>query len=403
MATGIIRGQDVTDSQLLDRFLTARDEAAFTSIVQRHGPMVMGVCQRVLRDLDEAEDVFQATFLVLARKAGSISKPDLLGNWLYGVAHRTSLEARSKAMRRRAIERRVMDAPPIEPTPEVVWQELREVLDEEVSRLPDKFRAPFVLCYLEGRTNDEAASHLGCPKGTVLSRLATARERLRARLTRRGIVLSTGLLAMLLTDKATAAVSSSLTISTINASVKLAAGQTLTGVVSGKVAALTEGVLKAMYVTKLKVGVASALAVVLLGLGTVMLAQTANQGQENANADRELIQGTWNLVSGKDGGELAQKIEGSKMVITQQTLVLTLPDGKKLEWTYQMDPSRQPKWIDVTDTKANRTMMGLYSLKANELKIVLDEGGETGRPTDFVSEQNPPNDLLFVLKREPKK
>src|SRR5262249_31616689 len=144
----------------------------------------------------DAEDAFQATFLILVRKAGSLGRPELLGNWLYGVAYRTAARARAEATRRRFREVPLIDRdlPAKESTPDGVWRDLRPVLDEEINRLPDKYRAPFVLCYLEGKTNEEAARQLGCPLGTVLSRLARARERLRLRLTSRGLTLSVGLL-----------------------------------------------------------------------------------------------------------------------------------------------------------------------------------------------------------------
>jgi RNA polymerase sigma factor (sigma-70 family) len=398
-----LRGPDVTDGQLLKDFIAENDESAFTALVKRHGPMVMGLCRRVLGESADAEDAFQATFMVLARKAASVGRPDLLGNWLYGVAYRTALEARSKLMRRQAKEKQLVQEPSEEPTPDVVWQEVRDVLDEEVSRLPDKYRVPFVLCYLQGQTNEEAASRLGCPKGTILSRLATARERLRARLIYRGIALSVGSLGLLLTEQASAAVPSSLSASTVQAATNLAAGLPLATVVPGQVAALTEGVLRAMFLSKLKIAAAGIVTVVLLGISAVMLAQ-ANQEKDNPNADRERIQGSWQVVSVKDGGRQPpqKEVEGAKMVIAKDTLVLSLPDGKKLENTYHIDPSRDPKWIDVTDTKTNRTTLGLYRLKGDDLTIVLDEGGERGRSTDFVSEQGSPNDLLIVLKREKK-
>src|SRR5262249_34111246 len=160
-----------TDRQLLQRFASGHDETAFTALVGRHGPMVLGVCRRVLHSIHDAEDAFQATFLVLARKAGSVRQPDALGNWLYGVAYRTALEARTRAAKRRARERELAEEPPVEPGGAIDWSDLRAVLDGEVNRLPDKYRSPFVLCYLEGRTNEEAARLLRCPKGTILSRL----------------------------------------------------------------------------------------------------------------------------------------------------------------------------------------------------------------------------------------
>src|SRR5262245_12621841 len=138
-----------TDGDLLHRFVTQHDEGAFTALVRRHGPMVLGVCRRVLGDAHDAEDAFQATFLVLVRKAGRLARPALLGSWLYGVAHRTALEAKARAARRRAKESQVEPARPEEPTPDVVWADLRPVLDEEVSRLPEKYRSAFVLCHLQ--------------------------------------------------------------------------------------------------------------------------------------------------------------------------------------------------------------------------------------------------------------
>src|SRR5262245_19690150 len=153
MRDGPHGGSDATDADLLDRFVHTRDEEAFTALLRRHGPAVLGVCRRVLSDPADAEDAFQATFLVLLRKAGSIGRPASLAGWLYGVAYRTALEARSRAARRRAKERQAVPPPPGETTPQVVWADLRPVLDEEVSRLPQKYRVAFVLCHVQGRTN----------------------------------------------------------------------------------------------------------------------------------------------------------------------------------------------------------------------------------------------------------
>src|SRR4051794_14651098 len=184
------------DEELLRRFVAHRDDAAFAELVRRHGPVVLGVCRRVLGDAPDADDAFQAAFLVLARKAHRIARPDLLGNWLYGVAYRTALRARAVAARRRAREGRLVDVPAEDRPPAFVWADLRPVLDEEVNRLPDRYRATFVLCHVEGRTMAEAARLLGCPEGTVLSRLAWARGRLRSRLTRRGLAPAAGGLAV---------------------------------------------------------------------------------------------------------------------------------------------------------------------------------------------------------------
>src|SRR5262249_42961899 len=146
-------GGGMTDGQLLECFLTRRDEAAFAALVRRHGPMVLGVCRRMLHNPHDAEDAFQATFPVLGRKAATIARRELLGNWLYGVAYRTALDARAAAARRRVREKQVSEMPePEASASEDVWRDLRPLLDEELSRLPDKYRVPVVLCDLEGRT-----------------------------------------------------------------------------------------------------------------------------------------------------------------------------------------------------------------------------------------------------------
>src|SRR5437879_10110341 len=186
-----IRGLAVTqeaaglaDSILLERFLTRRDEAAFEALVRRHGPMVLGVCRRVLSNPHDAEDAFQATFLVFVRKAASIAKRELLGNWLYGVAYHTARAARSAAARRRAKEAKAM--PRQQPKEDNVWQELQPLLDQELSRLPEKYRVPIVLCDLEEKSRADVARQLGLPEGTLSSRLARGRALLAKRLTRRG-------------------------------------------------------------------------------------------------------------------------------------------------------------------------------------------------------------------------
>src|SRR5438093_2604153 len=218
--------EESRDAQLLKRFAAERDERAFAALVQRHGPMVLGVCRRVLQDAHAAEDAFQATFLVLVRRARSIARPELLGNWLYGVAYRTAVRAKQNAARRSAHERQAAPMLAAEPTEEVAWQELKVVLDEELSRLPEKYRSPLVLCYLEGRTNEEAARQLGCPAGSMSGRLAKGRELLRKRLTRRGLLLSAGLLATLLSPpRVSAAVSLALAGSTVQSAVLFAANK----------------------------------------------------------------------------------------------------------------------------------------------------------------------------------
>src|SRR5256714_1844554 len=198
-------GADLTDGQLLEFFLIRRDEAAMEVLVRRHGPMVWGVCRRVLRDHHDAEYAFQATFLVLVRRAGSIASRELLANWLYGVAHQTALKARATTAKRKGRERQVTDMPEPAVTQQDQWRDLQHVLDEELSRLPDKYRSVIVLCDLEGKTRKEAARQLGVPEGTLAGQLARARVMLAKRLAQRGVGLSGGALAAVLSQKVASA------------------------------------------------------------------------------------------------------------------------------------------------------------------------------------------------------
>jgi RNA polymerase sigma factor (sigma-70 family) len=260
-------GGGLTDGQLIERFLSAREEAAFEALVRRHGPMVFGVCRRVLACAHDAEDAFQATFLVLVRKAAAFAARDTVGNWLYGVAYRTAQKARSAAARRRAKEKH-MARPEALCDEGDLWQEMRPLIDAELSRLPDKYRSPLVLCDLEGQTRKEAAQKLGCPEGTISGRLARARVLLAKRLARHGLALSGGAMAVALTENAASAcLPASLMGTTVHAAALVAAGHGAAGVVSASVAALTEGVLKTMLMNKVKLALSAALAIGLIGTG----------------------------------------------------------------------------------------------------------------------------------------
>jgi RNA polymerase sigma factor (sigma-70 family) len=199
-----------TDRDLLDRFARHGDQQAFAALVRRHGPSVLGVCRRVLRDPHAAEDAFQATFLVLARKAHTIAQPEALGSWLYGVALRVACKARAALTRPSPalLPDPVADAP--DPSAGVASEELRLILDEELCRMPDRDRTLIVLVYLEGRTHDEAARAIGCPLGSMAWRLARARDDLRRRLARRGVGLAVGALLLLASVGRSQAVSESL-------------------------------------------------------------------------------------------------------------------------------------------------------------------------------------------------
>jgi RNA polymerase sigma factor (sigma-70 family) len=255
-----------TDAELLERFVRRRDGAAFEALVRRLGPMVFGVCRRVLGNAADADDAFQATFLVLVRKAATVRPAGKVGNWLYTVAYRTAREARAAAARRRAKEAQV--TPRAEPA-EDAWAELRPVLDRELQGLPEKYRAPLVLCDLEGKTRREAAGLLGCAEGTVASRLARGRALLARRLSRHGPPVVGAAVALWLTREAAAAVPAPLLAATVKAAALAAAGPAAAaGLVPARVAALVEGVTRAMLLARLKT--TAALLAALLGFGAAL-------------------------------------------------------------------------------------------------------------------------------------
>jgi RNA polymerase sigma factor (sigma-70 family) len=255
-----------TDGELLRRYVHAHDELAFDTLLRRHGPMVLGVCRRLLPNGHDVDDAFQATFLVLLRRARSISDGERVGNWLYGVAYRVALRARDQAARRRARQRLLSDMPVEDARDPSAEQEVRALLDEEVMRLPDRYREAVVCCYLQGRTQEEAARVLGWPKGTVATRLNRARELLRRRLVRRGLTLSAGALILTLTPPpAAGAVPPGL----LAATVRLGGASHGGAAVPAGVAALADMALRPLALTYLKTAVAGALvALTVVGGGT---------------------------------------------------------------------------------------------------------------------------------------
>ena len=273
-------GAGLSDARLLERFATARGEAselAFAALVERHGPVVLRACRGVLRDEHEAQDAFQATFLILARKGRTLWVRDSLAPWLHRVACRVAGRARVVAERRRRLERRAAERPPGR-SPGEGCRELAAILHEEVDRLPDRYRGPVVLCDLDGRTYEEAARALGCPQGTVKSRLARGRERLRRRLIRRGLAPSAAILGAGSTvDAAPAAITDALVTTTIEAATLFAHGTKAAGVVPATVLELAEGVLKMMFRTKLKLVASGLLLAVGLAIGAGALAHQATK------------------------------------------------------------------------------------------------------------------------------
>jgi RNA polymerase sigma factor (sigma-70 family) len=248
----------LSDRQLLQRFTTERDESAFASLVRRHGSLVAGVCRRVLGNFHDAEDAFQAVFLVLARKASAIRKSESVGGWLYRVAYRVAMQARVRALSRQRHEQQAGKCPVVDPLAEVTGRELVSILDEELQRLPERYQVPLVLCHLEGQTRDEAAQRLGWSLGTFKRRLELAREVLRGRLARRGLTLAAVLSA------AAGVVPSVCVASTVRVVFKAA---DFPATVSESVATLADGALKALLPTSRVVAVCGLLLASVLALG----------------------------------------------------------------------------------------------------------------------------------------
>jgi RNA polymerase sigma factor (sigma-70 family) len=396
-------GPDLDDRDLLQRFVTRRDEAAFTLLMERHGPMVLGVCRRVLRDAHEADDAFQATFFVLVHKARSIGRPERLGPWLHGVAYRTAARARDQA-RRRARTRETAPALDGDPATQAEGAELRQLLDEELARLARKLRAPLVLCYLEGKTTDEVARLLGCPRGTVLSRLARGRDRLRDRLIRRGFSSSLWAPALVSVQKsASALVPAKMAEKTIKAAALTAAGKAANDAMSAPAAALTRGELRAMFLSKVKL-VASVVLALSLGVAACIVGARwaladppAAAAKDKEPTDEERILGTWDLVAFEEGGQKApdEKIKEVTWTFAAQGKLVAKQGLMEQEFVYELDTSKRPTQISLT-TKGH-TGLGIYKFEKDRLTICAPRVGNDP-PTEFVSKEGTLL-VLVVLKR----
>jgi RNA polymerase sigma factor (sigma-70 family) len=439
-------GTGLTDGQLLGCFIEQRDDAAFAALVRRHGPMVWGVCRRLLRHHQDAEDAFQATFLVLLRKAASIVPRTLVANWLYGVAQQTALKARATTAKRRARERQGTPMPQPARAADR-WNDLRDLLDQALSRLPDKYRTVLVLCDLEGKTRKEVARQLGCPEGTVASRLATARTLLAKRLAGHGLAVSSGAVAAALAQNvASASVPTSVVSATLKAARLFAAGRAAaTGALSVEAVALTEGVLKSMLVNKLVPATAFLVVLVLIygGGGLSPLRAGAQpgpapqptarsgQGQQEPgkaegtspqNPTLSNLQGTWVAVSAEAHGtqvpedkvkeaQVTLVISGDRFTATARG-VFTDDGGRKREATLkgviQLDSTKQPGKFDLVDCRLDAGKLkdvstngaaGIYELKGDSLKVCY--GPE--RPTEFKTKPYSYQKLYVFQREKPKK
>ncbi len=401
-------GPEPSDQGLLKRYVDQRDETAFAALVQRYGPLVLGVCRRVLGHEQDSEDAFQATFLVLARKAEAINKGASMGGWLYRVAYRIARKLKGRQARRQRRERTASEFAAAEQTPAWVWREVGVVLDEEVNRLPAKYRLPFVLCYLDGKTNEEAARQLACPVGTVASRLAWARERLRVRLTRRGITLSAALLAGGLAAHAGPVVlSAALAQATIQAGLRFGAGRAV--IAESLPVQLAREYLRSGLRGRALMGVA---AVVVLGVGVALVVwgpllrpgrgngagPVGGQPAATSQGDLARFQGAWKVEELEFNGQ-KQDTGGARMVFTDRAGRLEVRGGQVMPLTFDLIPSQQPKIINlVLKTPGDVPAQGIYAFDGDVLRLCYSMGG-TPRPTEFVTHPNAP-EILYVLRRE---
>lgn len=427
--TGLLRDPaGLTDGQMLEEFLGRRDEAALAALVQRHGPMVWGVCRRVLGNYHDAEDAFQATFLVLVRKAASVTPREMVANWLYGVAHQTALKARATLGTRKGRERQVAEMPVPAAAEPAQWVELLPVLDEELGRLPDNYRAVVVLCDLEGKTRKEAARQLGVPEGTVGGWVARARALLADRLTRRGVTLSAGALAAILArNVASAGVPASVVSNTIAVASLFAAGQAAEAV-PVKVAALAEGVVKAMCPSKLKSATGVLVVACLIGIGTaVVLGQQpeppkpeapkkaapvpkqADAKEDAIKAMQERLQGTWKCVAMHFDGV---KSEPDVTLTLKRNTWETRVDGRLTQsGTFKLvDLAASPKQIDlfvdfsVAEGDKGKTIQGIFMLDGDSLMMANTGAQDQGqRPTSFFTQRGDGSYASMYVRPDPKK
>jgi RNA polymerase sigma factor (sigma-70 family) len=396
--------EGTSDGLLLDRFVEQWDQAAFGDLVRRHGPMVLGVCRRILRDPHAADDAFQATFLLLVRKAGSVRKRGSVGPWLYGVARRVALEARGAASRRHV---------PAPLDPEVAWvhdhdglerDELHAVLHEELGRLPEKYRDPIVLCYIEGLPHEAVARQLGWPLGTVRTRIARGRDLLGERLIRRGMTTAAVLLALRLLPKSAVAVPPRLAEATVRAAVHAEAGDKVPGQdAPARVVDLEMKVRMAMLLTRLK-WAAFALAVVVTGAvvaAGVPRVLAAADDAAKVQAELKKFQGTWVDIYVEKAGKKLEEVGDHELKFDGETFSVADHGEVHEKGTIKLDPSKNPKQIDLRMRDRNneeKTALGIYAWDGENLRFCWGEPGGEKRPTDFTT--NPESRFLVVVKRQ---
>jgi RNA polymerase sigma factor (sigma-70 family) len=368
------------DGQLLQRFATLQDEQAFAILVQRHGPLVLGVCRRILQSVHDAEDAFQATFLVLARRASAIRKPDSLASWLYEVAYRLARKMKADASKRRQREEKVPAPAPVEPV-DPTGRELHAILDEELQRLSEKYRQPLLLCYLEGMTQEEAAGQLGWPRGTLKRRLERGRELLKGQLSRRGVGLGAAIAVNLAAGEGLAmTVPAALGASTWKAAALFAGRQILPArLISARVIALAETALKSIAKAPLKILVVLALTVGLVGGATVFWTQSGTPGTSAGGVQPS--QALCGSESVCPAGNLAQANSSIKQA-ERITLVVDLPQGQPT--VSQVNDGQYKVTVQMKNTGGQDAVVWPYFSVE-----VLDAKGEAVPPARVVAKYSP--------------
>jgi RNA polymerase sigma factor (sigma-70 family) len=361
----------LSEGQLLRQFATG-DEGAFEALVTRHGPMVLGVCRRLLYDRRDVEDAFQATFLVLLRKAGALRDAEALSPWLHGVAYRVAARIRCNSIRRPLEESRGARPEAVEPECDLERTELRTLIDEEIRRLPEKYRLPVVLCYLEGRTHEEAARRLRCSAGSVRGRLDRARQKLKDRLTRRGLAPAAGLAALAMGGEgASAAVPAPLIAGTVATLARAATAKAVSVTASTAALELADGVFRAMIVAKLKLA-ASFLAAgaIILAVGTAwLMALSGSFARDGRDAPA--------LVASRGDGptEQRQDIEGDQVGPTVDFRIVDQRNGKPLPGVaLTVNVDRQPAERTTTDD-AGRAAVAVPAPLPRFLSVVVRKDG----------------------------
>ncbi len=405
---------NLPDGQLIERFTARHREAAelaFHALVDRHGPMVLRVCRRVLDDPNDAEDAFQATFLILLRRAGSIRERGSVASWLHGVAHRVASRARVESARRRRIERQGI-RPDAGHDDQAARLDLESLIDEELTRLPEKYQAPVVLCYLEGLTHEAAATRLGWPVGTVRGRLARARDLLRSRLVRRGIAAPSAVGAIgAFAAPARARVPAAMGEATVRAAADVLMGRALAASTSVRVATLVEATARGGTAIGAKVAVVTLVTVLGVAIAgrspspppppSAPQVPTQAPAAPREAVRRAMLQlkGTWTTevdvqetVNGIPAPPRKQKMTWS---IDRDTI--TESDGVFVGWTYRysLNPDRKPATIDLRSLNIGLDLKGLYKLEGDTLTICYDHE----RPKNL-EPRAPGSAIRQVLRRE---